>query len=70
MHPPAAAVEVVAEAATNEVGSSLVAMSNVVEVPRAVEVSVESRLVRVSVNDPVAVVDEVSVVVVSTVVSV
>ena len=35
----AAAVEVVAEAATDEVGSSLAVMSNVMEVPRAVEVS-------------------------------
>ena len=36
---PAAAVEVVAEAATDEFGSSLVVMSNVMEVPRAAEVS-------------------------------
>ena len=74
----AAAAEVVAEAATDEVGSSVVVVSNVVEVPRAVEVSaevekelivsVEPRLVKASVNDTLTVADEISVAVVSTVV--
>lgn len=80
LHSTAAAAEVVAEAATDEVGSSVVVMSNVVEVPRAVEVSaevesesvsvvsVEPTLVRDSVNDSLTVADEVSVVRVSTVV--
>lgn len=70
----AAAAEVVAETATDEVGSSVVMKSNVVEVPRAVEVSAEveselisvvwfePRLVRDSVNDSLTVADEVSVV--------